>query len=229
MPPLDTTITTPRKTIMDYTPRFSRFLSESSMELEAFLHDHRTTPAEKTTLKLRDTKRRFAKGVPLGGDDKCHGLDRQIVLSIYNEALNTLIELPEKHTQIAAECTRKVRVVLGLIFAEPDDTVFTASGQLLKPLEPSYADPRLKADVDTYGHLAQWRLNSWRKEGWPGKYPTVAVQNEKKGWQRLVDENGRLSMSVEKMFRIVMEDDEMWDDDGAGFGGNQKEMKKGNE
>jgi hypothetical protein len=177
-------------------------------------------------MQLRNTQCLFAQGIPPGGDDKCAGLDRQTVLNIYTEALSLLSSSPQKHTQIAAECTRKVRVVLGIVSADPDDTVFTRTGQLLKPLEPQYANPRLEAGEDEYGNLAQWRLNAWRNDGWPEKYPAYAVKKEKKKGERLVDHMGKQSLSDGIMLTRVMQDDEMWDDDGMGYSGEMRVVKK---
>ncbi|KAH4186455.1 hypothetical protein HBH70_157640 [Parastagonospora nodorum] len=214
MPQLNTPVKKPIKTIMDYTPRFSKFLADSTTTQTPFVHKHDIVPAEETAMRLRETQRRFSQGVPLGGDENCAGIDRQLVLGIYNEALSILSKLPDKHTQIAAECARKTRVILGIISADPDDTVFTLAGQLLKPLEPQYANPRLDTGMDGFGALAQWRLNAWRKDGWPEQYPAGAVKKETRRGESLVDHEGNQSMKDGKMLEVVYNDEEMWDENG---------------
>jgi hypothetical protein len=225
MPQLNTPVKKPIKTIMDNTPRFSKFLAESTTTRTPFVHNHDIVPAEETATRLRETQRRFSQGVPLGGDENCAGIDRQLVLGIYNEALSILSKLPDKHTQIAAECARKTRVILGIISADPDDTVFTLAGQLLKPLEPQYANPRLDTVVDEFGALAQWRLNAWRKDGWPEQYPAGAVKKETQRGQSLVDREGNQSMKDGRMLEAVYNDEEMWNENGLG---SREENVEGN-
>ncbi|KAF1919881.1 hypothetical protein BDU57DRAFT_570017 [Ampelomyces quisqualis] len=162
------------------TPPFDYFLSPKSSPVDNLIHKYEATSSEKTAFTIRETRLRFARGTPDHGGDHCTALDRRTVLDIYAQALGQLSSAPEKHIQIAAECTRKVRVVLSLITADPDDIVFLTAGQLLSPLEPQYANPRIERGDDQYGYRAQWRLHAWRREGWPGKYPGKAIEREMK-------------------------------------------------
>jgi hypothetical protein len=225
MPPLDTPVTSPQNTVLVYTPRFSKFLSDEDMPSQEFIHNHQPIPAEATVMRLHDARRRFAKGTHVDKESKCAPTDRQLVLDIYNRALSALPRLPKDHTQIEAECNRKVRVVLGIVSADPDDPVFTTNGQLLKPLEPQYANPRLSHSEDPYGRLAHWRLSAWREDGWPARYPAQALRAEKKRGQQLVDENGTQKMKDRAMLNKVIEDQEMWEDKGVGYGGRSSEKE----
>jgi hypothetical protein len=157
-------------------------------------------------------RRLFAQGTHEDGKGDCAPLDRRAVLDIYAQALEKLGTLQAKHEQIAAECTRKVGVVLGMINPKPCDPVFTTSGQLLKPLQPQYAHPRIWTKEDDYGYRAQWRLETWRREGWPEKYPDQAVSREASGKaERLV---GRGSLRNAEMRRRVVDDQSLWEDGG---------------
>jgi hypothetical protein len=162
--------------------------------MRSFVHDHIVTPAEITANSLRETRQRINMKVVEEDDEEreCIALERRYVTDVYDQAIAKLGELPDNHVQIAAECTRKVRVILGIITANPSDPVFTTAGQLLKPLEPQYANPRIESREDTDSHRAQWRLEQWRKEGWPHQYPVDAIRREReeKG-ERLVG-RGRL-------------------------------------
>jgi hypothetical protein len=102
------------------------------------VHDHIVTPAEITANSLRETRQRIHMKVIEEDDEEreCIALERRYVTDVYDQAIAKLGELPDNHIQIAAECTRKVRVILGIITANPSDPVFTTAGQLLKPLEP---------------------------------------------------------------------------------------------
>jgi hypothetical protein len=211
MPSLVTPATSPLEPEQDHTPRFSKFFSaaEDTMSAQSFIHNHVPTPAEETALTISHTRRRFAQGVPDDGKDDCAPLDRRAVLDIYAQALAKISEFPNKHTQIAAECTRKVRVVLALIDPKPCDPVFTTAGQLLKPLEPQYARPRILAVDDQYGYRAQWRLDAWRREGWPDRYPGQAVSREQsEKAEKLV---GRNCLRNQEIRRRMVDDEEMWE------------------
>jgi hypothetical protein len=199
-------ITVPEKSVPGHSPRFSKFLSDGPLPADQFVHDHEIIPAEATANCLRETRQRFAKKLPEDEDERKYAaLDRQNVLAVYTQALDKLHSIPDKHIQIAAECTRKVRVILGIISADPADPVFTTNGQLLAPLEPQYANPRLEARDDPECYRAQWRLNRWRKEGWPHRYPTEAIRREEmdKG-EKLV---GRGCMSTEMLRKRSQEED----------------------
>jgi hypothetical protein len=211
MPALETPPTTPPQPEEEHTPHFSSFLAAASPP-NRFIHNHKSNLAEATSLKIRETRRLFAQGTPEDGKADCAPLDRRAVLDIYAQALEKLGTLPHKHEQIAAECARKVGVVLGMINPKPCDPVFTTSGQLLKPLQPQYAHPRIWTKEDEYGYRAQWRLEAWRREGWPEKYPGQAVSCEASGKaERLV---GRGSLRNAEMRRRVVDDHSLWEDGG---------------
>jgi hypothetical protein len=206
MPPRIQPFTVQEKTAQGHSPWLSRFLSGEPLPAKHFVHGPKATPAEATANSIRETRRRFNEEVPEGDEERKYAaLDRQNVLDVYGQALDKLGEIPNKHIQIAAECTRKVRVILGVITADPADPVFTRSGQLLRPLEPQYANPRLEARDDPECYRAQWRLNHWRKEGWPDKHPAEAIRREEKEkGEKLV---GRGSMSAKMIRQRSQEED----------------------
>jgi hypothetical protein len=180
-----------------------------------FTHDHTITPAEKTALELRRTSTRFAIKIKIEGDDTCCTVDRAAVLAVYQDALKAL-ELPhneQHHQRILSEATRKVQIVLGIVSAPPMDSAFLTPGQLLKPLEPQYAEPRISSEEDNYGYRAQWRLRAWRKDGWPDRYPTEAVKWELEGDEKLT---GRKRMSNQEMAKRWQEEE--MKDEGEGEG-----------
>ena len=219
----------PNKTIMGYSPRFSKFLSDDTATHTPFVHKHEITPSEETATRLRETRRRFSGGVPVGGDENCAGADRRSVLGVYSDALSKLSEHRDMHMQIAVECTRRTRVILGLITADPDDAVFTEIGQILKPLEPQYANPRLESVVDQSGLLAYSRRTAWQKEGWPERYPAGAVKEETQRGHRLVDHSGNQSMTDGKMLKAALEDEDMWNEDGLGSSKEKFDWKQRSE
>lgn len=229
MSQLNTSVKKPLKMNMGYTPRFSNFLEDDTTTHTPFVHKHDIAPAEETATRICENRRCFSGGVPLGGDENCAGIDRQLVLGIYTEALSKLSELPEKHIQIAAECARKTRVILGIVPADPDDTVFTRAGQLLTLVEPQYANPRLDSAVDQFGMLAHWRLNAWRDDGWPEQYPAEAVKKETQRGQRLVDHMGNQSMTDGKMLEAVYDNEEMWNENSSRFSKENVERKRKSE
>lgn len=76
--------------------------------------------------------------------------------------------------------------------------MFSSAGQVLAPLEPQYANPRIEDDA--HGYRMQWRLDAWRREGWPGRYPREAVQRERRGGERLVGEGGLGVLEMRRRF-----------------------------
>jgi hypothetical protein len=101
-------------------------------------------------------------------------------MNIYEEALNFFGsgKQDKLDKQIASEANWKAKIILGALEASPEDPAFSTVGQILKPLEPQYAHPRLSAKEDDYGRRAQWWLNAWRKEGWPAVHPKEAIRHE---------------------------------------------------
>lgn len=136
-------------------------------------------------------------------------VDRRIAVDIYDQALAALSKAPSKHEQIVAECKRKTRVVLGETAVEPQNEVFHPDGQLLQPLEPQYAEPRIKFTADEYGYRAQWRLDAWRRDGWPRVYPMNAIEKEaEEPDEKLV---GRGAISDDRLM-IKMREDASWEE-----------------
>lgn len=126
---------------------------------------------------------------------------RSAAIDIFDEALAVLKKRPEDHVRIASEAERKISVTLGVMDADADDMVFM-NGQLLKPIEPQYANPRIpgpmtltedkkkkeKEDHDNYKWHAQSRLEAWRTDGWPATYPENAINAEIRKGGKLVTE-----------------------------------------
>jgi hypothetical protein len=166
-------------------------LSDEALHSPNRKNEHITTSANQAVLSLCQTRDDFAAKIPFDGDDTCNTANRAAILDVYNEAINKLRELPHKHVQIISESSLKARILLSLLDADADHPVFSSVGQLLRPLEPQYANPRIEAEADEYGHRAQRRLDKWRQEGWPDKYPKVAIETEIKS-EKLV---GRKMMS----------------------------------
>ena len=141
---------------------------------------------EKTMLQLRDTRDRYIRKNWRLENDTGQNIIRAAVLEIFEQAFDKLALLPRYHEQIASEVLRKIKVVLGIIDAEPSEPVFLSAGQLLNPLEPQYAQPRItefsddKKSPEWYEHRTQHRLEQWRAEGWPEVYPEKAVKREEK-------------------------------------------------
>jgi hypothetical protein len=211
MVPLNSPVSTPKKNNRTSIPgpTLNGLLSTSNLQ-QKFVHDHITTATEQTAIRLLQKHDHFAKNVPVGGDDEqCNAVNRSAVLGIYNEAMARLVDFPTKHEQIASECSLKVRIVLALLTADPDHPAFSSVGQLLSPLEPQYANPRIEADEDEYGHRAQRRLNKWRGEGWPKKYPEKAIKREMRH-ERLV---GRKAISDKELMEKFCDEEGIWDEE----------------
>jgi hypothetical protein len=139
-------------------------------------HSESQSSLDETAAKLRRERLRFTKTIPNDLSSKvCCPRDRGAVLDIYAEALSKMNS--KNHKQIYAEATMKIKTILGILKAGPRDEVFTE--MLLAPIEPLYAKPRIEFRKDKYGHRAATRLQRWRKDGWPSRYPKRAVQEEK--------------------------------------------------
>ncbi|KAF2829072.1 hypothetical protein CC86DRAFT_403722 [Ophiobolus disseminans] len=168
-------------------------VDERVQQRSSIQQEHRTTPAGKTTVELQKTRDRYAKETEReSGDGTQNTITRAAVLEIYEQALKSIGKSPDLHKRIDTEATRQVEVVLRNISAEPNDPVFRTASQILKPLEPQYAQPLIpefqtsKKPQDTNAHRAQHRLESWRDDGWPEKYPERAVEREKKKGRNLI-------------------------------------------
>lgn len=166
------------------------------------------TASEKTALKLREARDRLAKGIPIGGNKLCCTTDRAAALHVYYEALNTINST--NHETVLFEATLKVETILGILKADPHDVVFSQSAMLLNPLEPQYAEPRIKYNNDKNGYRAAWRLKAWRKAGWPGAYPGRAIRGERK-IEKLPRGGGRGDIELRKKMEDWAKED--WGDE----------------
>ncbi|KAF2029652.1 hypothetical protein EK21DRAFT_112693 [Setomelanomma holmii] len=148
------------------------------------------TRAERTFVSLISQRDRFAAKIPTEGSIqpgcKCDRTTRAAVLAVYGNAFDALEKDHPRphHAQIAIEATRKIKVVLGLVKAEPDDLVFLSKGQYLAPLEPHFANPRIDWEGDEYAWDMQTRLDAWREDGWPSRVPVNAIEAEKEERKR---------------------------------------------
>ncbi|EOA86798.1 uncharacterized protein SETTUDRAFT_79704, partial [Exserohilum turcica Et28A] len=134
------------------------------------------TALDLTISKLHHDRQRFTKTIPNDHKNKlCSPRDRSAVLDIYTEALHKINAT--NHAQMYTEANAKIRTVLGIHKAGTRDAVFTH--QLLRPIEPLYAMPRIEVRHDKHGHRAAVRIQEWRRDGWPAKYPVNAVREEK--------------------------------------------------
>lgn len=134
------------------------------------------TPLDLTISKLRQDRQRFTKTIPNSHHNTlCSPRDRSAVLDIYAEALSKINA--RNHTALYAEACLKIKTVLGIHKAGTRDAVFTQ--KLLNPIEPLYAMPRIETKNDKYGHRAAVRIQEWRRDGWPKRYPRNAIKEEK--------------------------------------------------
>ncbi|RAR08232.1 hypothetical protein DDE83_006073 [Stemphylium lycopersici] len=144
---------------------------------------------QQTIARLREERLRFTKRIPADLNNKvCCPRDRGAVLDVYTEAQGKIS--PQNHEQIYEEANIKIRTILGINKVWPNDPVFTK--MFLRPIEPLYAKPRIEFRNDKYGHRAAMRIQEWRKDGWPGRFPENAVKEERdrKGkFQRWYDED----------------------------------------
>lgn len=122
---------------------------------------------------ILNARNSFAATIPVKGNEICYGPDRAAVLRVYQQALEKLTAT--NHKQVRAEVSVKIKTILCLRDAEPEDIVFTSKGMVLSPLEPQYAEPRIDFMNDQLGYTATKRLNKWRREGWPDKFPKQAI------------------------------------------------------
>ncbi|KAH9874789.1 hypothetical protein IAQ61_003979 [Plenodomus lingam] len=153
-----------------------------------------------TAQRLRSERDSFARRFEANNKNRiCCAVDRAAVLTVYNEALEMVAEWEVQQTKTQAafapsssflgrneaeryralihEVKTKSKVILGIVDAGPDHSVFSNS-LLLNPLEPQYATPRIDMHDDSKQYYATRRLNAWRTEGWPHKYPVAAITLE---------------------------------------------------
>ncbi|KAH7069182.1 hypothetical protein BKA63DRAFT_422334 [Paraphoma chrysanthemicola] len=208
----------PRKSKQVLTRCLNDFLADAPIKPLApiFPPDYILTPADQTLIDLNNQRALFTAQIPPGGTDDAscpvYATDRIAVLDIYANALRALDRekpnLKPYHAQIAVEATRKIKVVLGVLSAEPTDTVFMglSQSQYLPPIDPEYANPRIVDD----SYRAQYRLDAWRRDGWPDVYPTKAIATEKRAGERMVGAKSTL-LSETKMLRryVAMSDEDL--------------------
>ncbi|KAF2129239.1 hypothetical protein P153DRAFT_15915 [Dothidotthia symphoricarpi CBS 119687] len=167
----------PRPSSQRRQPNLSDFYYQGPLTALVKPSPETTTAWVLAAHSLRESRARFATKIKVGGDQSVCALDRSAVLDVYQEALKNIS--PANYQQITSETNLKVKTILNIRPAEPDDLVFSTVGALLRPLDPQYADPRIEYEHDLYGYRAAWRLDAWRKQGWPHEYPRGAVEAEK--------------------------------------------------
>jgi hypothetical protein len=185
----------------DHTHGISPYLADDDSidTLPNFVHNHEATQAEHTVLDLLLIRARLSKGIPNEGNADVDVLARPAVINIYDEALSLLGSgRAEAYQQMASEVSHKAKILLEILDADPDDPAFSTVGQLLQPLEPQYAVPRLLPKNDGHCRRAQWRSNSWRKEGWPAVYSREAIRHEAEK-EKLVATKGEQEKEVRKL------------------------------
>ncbi|KAH7088726.1 hypothetical protein FB567DRAFT_619473 [Paraphoma chrysanthemicola] len=209
----------PRKSKEAPSRNLSDFLASAPIRPLApiFPPDHILTPADQTLIAINTQRALFTAKIPPGGTDdpSCpvYATDRIAVLEIYANALRAIDrkepDLKPHHAQIALEADRKIKVVLGVLSADPTDTVFMGpgQGQFLVPIDPEYANPRI---VDN-SNRAQYRLDAWRRDGWPKAYPANAIATEKRPGERMVGAKSTL-LSEKKMLKRYV----AWSNDDLG-------------
>lgn len=167
------------------------------------------TPPASTAYEIQEARDQFAKNIsPMNWHKRCCAVDRAAVLVVYNEALQKIgtwshegmrvqnissskrkqvkEELAQRCRALSTEVTIKVKVILGISAAEATDMVF-ANTMLLSPLEPQYSEPRIEFNDDREQLRVAARLKAWRDEGWPDRYPRLAITEEGKAerlWRR---------------------------------------------
>ena len=142
------------------------------------------TDAEATAVELRETRDRFAKGIERDNESEiCRPPERAAVLAVYHEALQKINA--KNHREISSEVMLKVAIILGITAAEPYDMAFM-NNMSLRHLEPKYANPRIETKDDQYERRAQARITAWRNDGWPAKYPSQAIAEERRRGKSLV-------------------------------------------
>lgn len=155
-------------------------------------------PCTATVSNLRDLRDRFVKKIALSEkNDPCNMWDRAATLAVISEAISIAHKV-KNPAQLYSEVIMKMGIILGVGKAQPTDFVFT-NKMLLKPLEPQYAIPRIDAAKDGYGYRADWRLQAWRRNGWPDAYPDKAVREERDGKPLMRMKDSELLESMEKL------------------------------
>jgi len=177
------------------------FQQESPSKISSAASGRRPMSASSSMAhQLRDKRDRFARQIEISNWNKlCCAVDRATVISIYNEALQIIAQWDthrstvqinyahdagsleqhniERYNQLEQEVDSKVKIALGVTSARPDHAVFS-NRMLLQPLEPRYATPRIEYHNDPNQYHSEWRLEAWRKDGWPEKYPAKAIKSE---------------------------------------------------
>ncbi|KAF1839321.1 hypothetical protein BDW02DRAFT_575420 [Decorospora gaudefroyi] len=135
------------------------------------------TPAQKIANRLREERLRFVKKVPNSlNSTLCCPRDRRAVLTVYQDGLDLIDE--ENYETVYFDASLKIKVILGLRDPGMFQVVFNKK-MLLPPLDPEYSEPRIEYSDDPFGRRAYSRLQAWRKEGWPNKWPEKAIADQK--------------------------------------------------
>jgi hypothetical protein len=128
--------------------------------------------------RLLERRLRFTTQIPISlNSDICSPRDRRAVLAVYDEAMETIKSTNANYLEVEAEAEAKIKTILGIELADANDRVFLKN--LLSPIDPTYAEPRIEASDDGLSYHASWRLHEWRQDGWPGSYPGRAIEKEK--------------------------------------------------
>ncbi|CAN9222702.1 unnamed protein product [Alternaria alternata] len=163
-----------RRTVLS----MSEFLHSGPLDIPASTPSDVGGGAPRLSSRLSDSRLRFIKKVPIDPrSDLCSPRDRRAALSVYDEAIENIKNGKGHHIDVETEAEAKIETILGIRSAAPSHLVFQKN--LLLPIDPSYAEPRIEASDDTLGYHASWRLHEWRQDGWPALIPGRAIEKEK--------------------------------------------------
>jgi hypothetical protein len=138
----------------------------------------RRSDTEQARVDLHEKRLRFTKQTPTDHESKiCSPRDRRAALGVYDEAIEKIRNT--NYLEIVPEADYKIRVILGITKAHASATVFQKKEQHLSPIEPQYAEPRIEWNEDAFSYHATWRLQEWRDDGWPDRFPDKAIQKER--------------------------------------------------
>ncbi|KAH6861967.1 hypothetical protein AA0118_g11173 [Alternaria tenuissima] len=163
-----------RRTVLS----MSEFLHSGPLDIPASTPSDVGGGAPRLSSRLNDSRLRFIKKVPIDPrSDLCSPRDRRAALAVYDEAIENIKNGKGHHIDVETEAEAKIETILGIRSAAPSHLVFQKN--LLLPIDPTYAEPRIEASDDTLGYHASWRLHEWRQDGWPALIPGRAIEKEK--------------------------------------------------
>ncbi|CAN9315080.1 unnamed protein product [Alternaria alternata] len=163
-----------RRTVLS----MSEFLHSGPLDIPASTPSDVGGGAPRLSSRLSDSRLRFIKKVPIDPrSDLCSPRDRRAALAVYDEAIENIKNGKGHHIDVETEAEAKIETILGIRSAAPSHLVFQKN--LLLPIDPTYAEPRIEASDDTLGYHASWRLHEWRQDGWPALIPGRAIEKEK--------------------------------------------------